>query len=97
MEVEVTIGDEDVIISSQTDKVRIYTGLPELDHVEVDQPGNSRLIFNCRELIDTMLRAGFPVLSTYETPPPRHEYILSAYTAVISEGIDAELDQLEEP
>lgn len=94
MEVEITIGGHHVTLTYDNTWVCLFTDAPSYDHLYVYEP-NTFVVFECKGLLDTLLRHGFP-MQVRPLPTPWDESAMEQYTHQLADHLDDELNQLED-
>ena len=93
-EVRIEVGDgKTIILTEENCWVCIFTGAPIYDHVYLNQGDTASAIFECRQLLDHLMRLGFPMMIR-RYPTEWDENALSGYLEQQVDHIDDELDGL---
>lgn len=84
----ITVGDESVVLTEETVWVCLFTEAHHVNHVYYTNGERVFCIFECYELMDNLVKAGFPI-QTRRTPK---QWDLDAYEAYVTK----QLQDLEE-
>lgn len=93
-ELDIKVGGKPLTLTYDNSEVRLFTDAPGLDYLHYEDGDTAHAIFECRELLSTLLELGFP-LSVRNLPAKRDEEAVSGYTHHLAENLDEEIDQLE--